>query len=169
MLLCVASSPASSRDWKATPSAIAQNYATILDNRGKGDIVLLIWFVPQIAPSGSSGTKTTLEKYVVITVVHAHLEPTSGVMSFDDINALVAKDQSEKPLTPVPRDTLPPVSTGMLASMETVFRQSFGAMGKGMKTFVFDAGAVHSCEKGGMSVPFADETYTWETPIPGCQ
>jgi hypothetical protein len=27
---------------------------------------------------------------------------------------------------------------------------------------------VDSCKKGGMSIPFAAETYTWDTPFPSC-
>jgi hypothetical protein len=52
--------------------------------------------------------------------------------------------------------------------MEAMFRQSLGTFGQGMKVFVFDAAGVTSCKPGGLTVPFADETYTWQTPIPGC-
>jgi hypothetical protein len=65
-------------------------------------------------------------------------------------------------------DTLSPVIVGALAIQAAGLRQSLGAMGKAMKTFVFDAGAVHSCESGRLSVLFAGETYTWDTPFPGC-
>jgi len=171
MLSCIALSPASSRDWKATPEAIAMNYATIQDNRGKGELVVLIWFVPQMAAPGSNGAgivSAMLDKYVVITVVHGRLVPATGGMSFDDIATLAANDQDDNPLTLVPKDSLPPVNIAMLASLEALFRQSLGPMGSGMKTFIFDTGALHSCKKGRLSVPFAGETYTWDTPIPGC-
>jgi hypothetical protein len=72
------------------------------------------------------------------------------------------------PLTPVPRSALPPVAIGTLSTFEATFRQSIGRIGDGTKFFIFDAGTVRACEKGGISVPLAGETYTWETPFPGC-
>jgi hypothetical protein len=125
-----------------------------------------------LVESGTSGeevAKATLEKYVILAVVHGHYDKIAGTFSFDDINnTMEARDESKKPLTPVARYNLPPSNGVLLVAMETVFCQIFGAVGKGLKWFVFDAGAVHSCEKGGMAVPFAGETYTWKTPFPDC-
>jgi hypothetical protein len=42
-------------------------------------------------------------------------------------------------------------------------------MGKGMRMFVFEGGAIDACKKGQLSVPLASETYTWDTPFPGCE
>lgn len=164
-------SSASSRNWKASPEAIARDYATINDNRANGEFVLFMWFVPSMVRPDQSGAQVlvaTLEKYVVLMAVHGRLDKTSGTLSFEDIDTLEAKDQMGNPLAVMTRNDLPPTTTAILAAMETLFRQSFGAMGKGMKMFVFNAGAVNSCKKGEMSVPFAGENYTWETPIPGC-
>jgi hypothetical protein len=38
-----------------------------------------------------------------------------------------------------------------------------------MKLFVFDGAGIDSCSKGRLSIPLADETYTWDTPFPSCQ
>jgi hypothetical protein len=89
-------------------------------------------------------------------------------MSFEDIDTLEARDGGGNPLALVPRNQLPPAAIGLLAAFEAAFRQSFGRLGDGMKFFTFDAGAVPACEKGGISIPYAGETYTWETPFPGC-
>jgi hypothetical protein len=56
----------------------------------------------------------------------------------------------------------------MITGMEAVFRQSLGAMGSGMKTFLFNGEGIDSCKKGQLAVQFAGETYTWDTPFPGC-
>ena len=163
--------PASARVWKPTADALARDYATIQDQRGNGEFVLALWFVPAMVPSslnGAGNVAAMLDKYVVIAVVHAHVSSVTAAVSFDDVSTLGARDRSGKELALVPMEQLPPVTIGMLATMETVFRQSFGAFGKGLKMFVFDSGAVHACGKGGMSVPFAGETYIWDTPIPGC-
>jgi hypothetical protein len=160
-----------SREWKATPEALAREYATINDSRPGGDLILLLWFVPEMSPANAPGSNVVaamLQRYVVIVAVHGRLERTSGSMSFEELDPLTARDQTGKPLVPVTRDELPPTNTAMLAGMEGLLRQSLGALGKGMKMFVFDGGAVSSCKQGQLSVPFADETYTWNTPIPGC-
>ncbi len=164
-------SSASSRNWKATPSAIARDYATINDTRPGGEFILLMWFAPTMVQPGATGAPVltaTLQKYVVMMVVHGHLDKTTGTISFDDLNTLDARDQADKPLTLLARSDLPPATTGMLSAVEAMFRQSFGAMGNGMKMFVFEAGAVDACKKGRLSVPLAGETYTWDTPMPGC-
>jgi hypothetical protein len=101
-------------------------------------------------------------------VIHAQLDKKTASFSFDDVGAPDVKDQSGKQLIAVAREELSPKTAGTLTVMETMFRQSFGAMGKGMKLFIFKPDGVSSCGKGGLSVGFAGETYTWETPIPGC-
>jgi len=170
-LSVVAFSTASSRIWKATPDAISRDYATINDTRPGGELILLMWFVPtMVRPdmSGAANLIAMLQKYVVMMAVHGHLEKASGTLSFDDIDTLEARDRAGKPLNLLARSDMPPAPTAVLAAVESMFRQSLGAMGKGMKMFVFDAGDVDSCKKGEMSIPFAAETYTWDTPIPGC-
>jgi hypothetical protein len=171
VLSVVAVSTASSRNWKATPDAIARDYATINDARPGGELILLMWFVPTMVRtdmSGAANLMATLQKYVVVMAVHGRLDKASGTFSFDDIDTLQARDQAGRPLNLLAGSAMPPAPTAVLAAVESMFRQSLGAMGKGMKMFVFEAGDVDSCKKGGMSIPYAGETYTWDTPFPSC-
>jgi hypothetical protein len=171
VLSVIAVSAASSRNWKATPDAIARDYATINDARPGGELILLMWFVPTMVRtdmSGAANLMATLQKYVVVMAVHGRLDKASGTFSFDDIDTLQARDQTGRPLNLLAGSAMPPAPTAVLAAVESMFRQSLGAMGKGMKMFVFEAGDVDSCKKGGMSIPFAGETYTWDTPFPSC-
>jgi hypothetical protein len=171
VLSVVAVSAASSRNWKATPDAIARDYATINDARPGGELILLMWFVPTMVRtdmSGAANLMATLQKYVVVMAVHGRLDKASGTFSFDDIDTLQARDQAGRPLNLLAGSAMPPAPTAVLAAVESMFRQSLGAMGKGMKMFVFEAGDVDSCKKGGMSIPYAGETYTWDTPFPSC-
>jgi hypothetical protein len=161
----------SARQWRATPDAIARDYATITDTRPNGELIMLMWIVPRMVLPNSPGAAaaiTMVQKYVLVVAVHGHLEKTTGIMTFDDIDSLEVRDQAGKPLTPVAKGDLPPTNTAMLAALEAMFRQSIGAMGKGMKMFVFDGANIDSCKKGQLSVPLASETYTWDTPFPGC-
>jgi hypothetical protein len=100
--------------------------------------------------------------------VHYRIEKLSGTVTFEEINALEARDANGSPLTPLAREDLPPATISLLTYLETIFRQTLGAMGKGTKVFIFNAGDVDACKEGELSVPLAGETYTWKTPIPGC-
>jgi hypothetical protein len=172
MLFVLGASPALSRQWKATPEALARDYAAIDDQRSNGELVLAMWFVPQMVPANSPGAdvaKAMLQKYVVVMVVHGRLQTATGTISFEPVDALQAMSQGGKPLASVARDSLPPTNIGMLSALESVLRQTLGPMGNGMKVFVFDAGDVGPCKKGQLSIRFVNETYTWDTPFPGCQ
>jgi PDZ domain len=170
MLSCVwFSSSASSRPWKPTPTQIAADYASITHIKGNGDVVTIGWWA---SPTARPGTQLValLENYVLISVIHSHQnlnQPAAGT-SFDDIKTLEARGESGKALTIVPRDALPPASTGLLTAFEAGYRRGLGPRGNGVRFFLFDGGSVRACERGGISVPFDGETYTWETPFPGC-
>jgi hypothetical protein len=171
-LASLETAPAIARQWKATPEAIARDYATINDTRPGGELVLLMWFVPQMIPPSSPGAEvatTMLRKYVVVMAVHGHLDRATLNASFEDIIALQASDQNGRALTPIAKNDLPPASVALLTAMEALFRQSAGALGNGMKLFVFDGAGIDSCSKGRLLIPLADETYTWDTPFPSCQ
>jgi hypothetical protein len=169
-LACIGfSSSASSRPWKPSPSQIAGDYASINHNRGNGDVVTIGWWSSPSATPGSQ-LASLFERYVLISVTHSYLnlrEPATG-LRFDDVGKLEVRDESGSPLTPFDQDVLPPASIGVLATFEAGYRQGLGPRGRGTRFFLFDAGAVHACEKGGISVPYDGETYTWETPLPGC-
>jgi hypothetical protein len=167
---CVAfsSSSALSRPWKPTPAQIASDYASINHNRGNGDFVTIGWWAPTARPG--TQIRSLLERYFLISVTHSHLnlgEPAAG-LRFDNIDTLEVRDESGNALSPLEQDTLPPADIGLLSTFEAGYRNGQGPRGKGTKFFVFDAGAVRACEKGGISVPYDGETYTWEAPFPGC-
>lgn len=173
MMLAMSVSTATwSRQWKTTPDALARDYGTINDTRENGEIVMLMWFVPKVVQPGAVNAGmvvSMLEKYVVLMVLHGRIDKQTGSMSFEEIENLEPRDQNGKPLAAVERGVLPPTNVAMLAMLETAFRQSLGPAGKGMKLFVFEGNGVSSCGNGRLSVPLANETYTWDTPFPGCQ
>jgi hypothetical protein len=81
MLFVLGVSPALSRQWKATPEASARDYAAITDQRPDGELVIAMWFVPQMMPVNSPGAdvvKAMLQKYVVIVVVHGRLQSATA-------------------------------------------------------------------------------------------
>ena len=164
--LASSTSPVQCRIWSRNPVNLAQDYGLILDNRGNGEIVFIIWVSPPMLPSTSSETLEILDKYVLIGVVHVH--STKEGAKFDRIGTLEVRDGDGQPLKTQATDALPPTVVGVFATMQSAFARSIGAVGQGTQWFVFEGGTVHACAKGSLSVLFADEEYTYNTPIPGC-
>ena|ERR1039458_3910297 len=169
VVLLSAVSPAQSRTWSRNPTNLAQDYVLINDNRGNGDVVLILWLAAPMIQSGPStqAARELLDKYIVIGVAHAHASK-EGTFTFDRTATLEANDGSGQPLKSLNADTMPPSVVGTLAAMQSAFGRSLGAFGQGIQWFAFDSGTTHACTKGGLSVIFAGETYTYDTPIPGC-
>lgn len=161
--------PSQARAWKPQGAALAQDYAVITDTRADHDIVILSWFASPLAASApnAEAAQAMLDKYIIIGAVHGHIG-TGGAVSFDTTDTLQALDADKKPLTLLEGDKIPPMVAGSVSLLGAMMRQSIGAMGQGMRFFVFDAGDVHACGKGQLAVPYAGETYTYDTPIPGC-
>jgi hypothetical protein len=168
-LLSLTSAALEARPWKPTPQTQAQDYSSIVDNRGKGEIVSLKWFVPPVAPDSQNAQnlQALLDKYVVIGAVHAHTQP-GGIMTFDAIDTLPVNDGGGTPLKALTGDDIPPTLAGYIVTLQGSLRQSMGATGLGIHVFAYDGGNVHACQKGGMSISFAGEVYTYDTPVPGC-
>lgn len=157
---------ASSRNWNETPQQAANEYGYISDRRGNHEYVTIKWVAAPIF-NKESPTYSLLEQYVVISVVHAHYQP-NGTASFDNVSTLEARGADGKLLTLIPKDALPPAAASLITYWETQARQSQGQVGSGTRFFVFDAGTVRACEKGKLFIPLDGETYTWNTPFPGC-
>jgi hypothetical protein len=167
--LALLGAPGQARQWSRNPISQAQDYAVISDNRGGGDLVLVIWLAPPVIPATpqSQAARDLLDKYVMIGVTHAHTQP-DGSMSFDAVHELDAKGADGKALVALDTHTLPPAMVGAMSAMQTAFARSLGALGQGTHWFAFEAGSVHACGKGGLTVPFAGENYTYTTPMPNC-
>lgn len=163
----IGATPAIPRPWKPTPDARAMDYAQIIDNRGGKELILLWWLAAPALPNVPAAAKDLLENYAVIGVVRAHISATA-TFTFDDIPTLEALSGGSTPLKPLTGDAIPPTVAGILTALEGSLRQALGATGQGIRWFVFDSGSLQACAKGSLAIPFAGETYTYETPIPGC-
>jgi hypothetical protein len=159
-------SPAWSRLWKPSKAALVQDYAQIIDNRGDGEVVIVWWLVPEMFENAPE-VRDLVDKHVVLGLVHATTSP-DGTMSFAPIDGAEVKNVDGTRLAPETGDQIPPTLTGVLSAIEATLRQALGPMGQGIHWFVFDGAGVNSCTKGGISVPFAGQDYTFDTPIPGC-
>jgi hypothetical protein len=161
--------PADSRSWSKNPISLAQDYMVITDNRGNGDLVIIMWLAAPAMSASPAGAeaKDLLDKYVVLGVVHAHAAK-DGTMTFDSADKLEPRDGAGHRLTALNTDTMPPAIVGALAILQSGFARTLGQLGTGIKWFAFDSNNLRACGHGRLLVPFAKETYTYDMPIPGC-
>jgi hypothetical protein len=136
---------------------LAEDYATIVDQRGRGDLVMLLWLVPESLPEDQHVAREILSKYVVLGALHAKMDAT-GTFSFDDVNSLNISDSSGRPLVALDNSSMPPTITGTIATVQAIMGQAAGPFGRGFHWFVYRGDTVNSCQKGGMSIQFANET-----------
>jgi hypothetical protein len=162
-------SPALARQWNPDARGSALDYTQILHAKAGGEIVVVWWVVPDAFPNDSNSQvlKDVLGRYVVIGIANGRPTPNGG-MGFSPILDLKISDQSGRQLSPLPPNVTPPELAQAMGAVQGIARQSLGAIGQGMRFFVYDGSSIHSCMPGKLTVPFGGETYTYDTPIPGC-
>jgi hypothetical protein len=166
-LLMEFATPAQARLWKPERESLAQDYAIITDIRKSHDVISVFWLAPPLAP-GSPAAQLILERYVIIGVSHVKQDTVTGKTESTNLDAVEARDNDGKPLTLLEGDKVPPTVAAVISGIGGVARQAMGVTGTGMRFFAFDAGNVRACGKGRLSVAYVGETYTYDTPIPGC-
>jgi hypothetical protein len=167
LLSVAAIMPVQGRIWKPEGEALAQDYAVITDVRKSHDVVTVFWLASPLAAS-SPAAKLILDRYVIIGVAHVKQDIVTGSMESTALDAVAATDGSGQALTLLEGDKIPPNVAAVITGIGGVMRQSMGVMGIGMRFFAFDAGSVQACNKGKLSISYVGETYTYDTPIPGC-
>jgi hypothetical protein len=169
IVLCMESPTAISRQWRPTQQNLAQDYATIQDVRPDGEIVFLIWLAfPMTGPDAPADFIEMLHRYTIIFAVHGRMATDSSGIAFEHIESLASKNRDGKALTPTLKEDIPARYSSFLSNAEASMKATLGAFGDSAQLFVFDGRDVDACASGGLSVFLANETYTWETPFPGC-
>jgi hypothetical protein len=166
-VLLLFSIPAGARSWKPQGAVLAQDYSVITDSRPNRDLVTILWMTWPMTGSVSPMVQQLLDKYIILGVAHGQIDP-GGKMIFDKEESAQASGQDGAQFKVMDESNYPPAVAGAVVTMGGFMRQSLGAMGEGMKFLVFEGASVRACEKGQLSVRYAGETYTYDTPIPGC-
>lgn len=165
--LATLATPAQARLWKPERGDLAHDYAYITDVRKSHDVITVFWLASPLA-TGSPATQLILERYVIVGVSHVKQDAVTGKVESTNMDGVEAHDGDGKLLTLLEGDKLPPIVAAMIAGTSGTARQSMGVTGTGMRFFAFEAGNVQACSKGRLSVSYVGETYTYDTPIPGC-
>jgi hypothetical protein len=162
-------SPASARQWNPDSRGSALDYTQILHAKPGGEIVVVWWVTPESFPSDANTQvlKDVLGRYVIIGIANGRPTP-NGAAGFSPITDLKIADQSGRQLSPLPPNVTPPEVNQAMGAVQGIARQSLGTVGQGMRFFTFDGSTIHSCMPGKLTIPFGGETYTYDTPIPGC-
>ncbi|HET7084517.1 MAG TPA: hypothetical protein VFI23_07095 [Rhizomicrobium sp.] len=164
LVLLAIAAPAAARLWKPAPNEIAQDYLTINHNKGEEGRVIVSWMASPAVTTPSM--KQLLDKYVVLQIVHTRPVP-GGVVTWDEIQGVQVSDGAGQPLKEVISDAIPPALIGMFATSEAAMRQTTQGRGKAQWS-VWETGAINACQKGKLVVTYDGETYSFDTPIPGC-
>ena len=161
-------SAAAARQWNPDTRGAALDYTQIVHAKGNGEIVMVWWVVPETFPNDANSQvlKSVLARYVIIGVSHGRNGP--GGLALDPVPDVQITDQNARVLSPFPANATPAEVTQAVTALQGLARQSLGPLGNGMRWFAFDGSMSHSCMAGKISVPFAGETYVYDTPIPGC-
>lgn len=162
---------ADARRWRDTPILLAQEYSVINDMRPDGDLLLVFWFSSAILPNTSpdmAAARDLLDSNILLGVVQAHVN-LDGTVTFKKVADFQPVDHAGKPFKRLEQGKMPPMTEATVAGLTAIMRQTIGKMGENLQVFVFDADKrLAPCTKGGLFVPIDGETYSFETPIPGC-
>lgn len=162
--------PVLARQWNPDSRGAAVDYTQILHAKGPGQVVFVWWVVPETfagAPN-AQGLQDALSRYVVVGIADGRAPGPGAPMNFTQIPDLKIADTAGRQLSPLAANATPPEMTQTIATLQGLARQNLGPVGQGMRWFVYDGSAIHSCQPGKLSVPYGGETYTYDTPIPGC-
>jgi hypothetical protein len=160
--------PAAARQWNPTSQSLAVDYSMITESRPNRELVQIYWMTwPMAAGAPQATLRDLLDKYVILGVAHGQVD-AGGKMVFNKDEGAQAASLDGTALKEISEASYPPAVAGAIAALGSFMRQSLGAMGEGVKFLVFESGDVRACEKGRLSVTYSSETYTYDTPIPGC-
>ena len=167
--LAVLTNSVAARQWNPDAHASAFDYSQISHVKPSGEIVLLWWVVPEIFTPNANNRSLldVLSRYVVIGAAHGR-PGANGALSFENLPMLQIMDQNARTFSPLPDNGLPPDVTQAIANLQGLSAGQLGPIAQGMRWFVYQADSIRSCSPGRLAVPLAGETYTYDTPIPGC-
>lgn len=161
--------PVEARQWGNGPPA-ALDYSQIVHVKPTGELVLVWWVVPEIfAPMpNTQALLNVLSRYVVVGVAQGR-PGANGAIAMETVPTVQIADQTGRNYSPLAENALPADVSQAIQTLQAISRQSpLGPVAQGIRWFVFQADTIHSCAPGKVSVPFGGETYTYDTPFPGC-
>jgi hypothetical protein len=160
-----AAPPANARVWNASPKAKAMDYLQIIDEDGTS-FRMVLWYAAPLAPNGP--VRQLLDQYVILAISDSAIH-ANGIVTFVTPASVEAWGADEKKLVALADNDIPPTIQGAMVTLRGVLNQSLGAAGHNVELLVFDPGSVRACGQGKLSVAFDGKTYTYDTPVPGCQ
>lgn len=163
-----AAGDADAREWRASPVSQAIEYLQIIDRRSPNEGVAVIWMSQDVLsnlPEFKIG-RAVLAENLVFSVAHWDVS-TTGDFNFREIAPPVLETPSGTRM-PLDEGEQNPAGAGLLVTLKAQFAETFGAVGKGLQWFVYDADGVDSCTEGILWLVYGGERYEYRTPIPGC-
>ncbi len=168
-LVCGLVGPASARPWKPTVHEKAQDYLQIEHNISESEAVIIIWLAPQFFPQESMepSMEQVFQQYAVVAVIHFSMNDLGQWKAIVPSDVMLELSETDS-LAPLSGSEIPPMVGSILHFLETSLASGFGAVGQGLKTFVYDGAGIDSCGGGKLWVRYLEERYEYEMPVPGC-
>ena len=168
-LVCGLIGPASARPWKPTAHERAQDYLQIEHSLSETEAVIIIWLAPQFfAPASMEpAMEQMFEQYALVSIMHFSMNDL-GQWTAIEPNGVTLELSESASLAPLEAGDIPPMVSTILHFLESSLAGGFGAVGQGLKTFVYDGEEIDSCGGGRLWVRYLEERYEYEMPVPGC-
>jgi len=157
------------RQWNTTPWSQAIEYTQIIHNKTANRVVLIWWLAPEVinpATPGAEQARSVLSKYVLVGVTDGMIS-SLGEMTTKDIEGVKIKTMNGAK-NALQAFAIPPVVSGTVTVLKSIFGRSMGKLGEGMNWLVFDPENISSCKQGKFWVVYDGVEYDYVTPIPGC-
>jgi hypothetical protein len=164
LALLVLAAPAGARLWKPTPQQVAVDYTVINHNKGAEGRVIISWMASTLMTAPTM--KQLVDKYVVLSIVHTR-QGIGGTTDWDDVQGVQVTDGKGQALKELTGDAIPPSLVGVTAGIDAGMRQSTQGKGKAHWA-IYESGPVNACQPGQLVVSYDGESYTFDTPMPGC-
>lgn len=161
--------PASARPWKPTAHEKAQDYLQIEHNISETEAVIIIWMAPQFFDPATMDDSMVqvFEQYALVAILHFSMDNLGQWTSIEPTDVALEISETAS-LAPLGASEIPPIVSSILQFLESSLAGGFGAVGQGIKTFVYDGTQVDSCGEGKLWVRYLEERYEYEMPLPGC-
>ena len=168
-LVCGLIGPASARPWKQTALERAQDYLQIEHSLSDNEIVIVIWLAPQFFDPASfdRSMEQVFEQYTLVAVIHFSMSDLGEFTSIEPTDVTLELSEGDS-LVPLATGQIPPVVSTIVHFLESSLGGGFGAVGQGIKTFVYDGTQADSCDQGKLWIRYLEERYEYERPVPGC-
>lgn len=161
---------AAARTWKASELEAAQDYLQVEHGIAGGQQVQIWWIAPQFLENkpDMQEVRVALGDYILVGLLHFSYND-NGVVENHLSTLPIARYSGAGDLKPVADKDLSLIMSTFVHAFGKVLKDGLGALGNAMQFYVFDGSGVDSCaSEKVLWIDYLGESYSFKTPLPGC-